>query len=36
MYTEAYDTLPEARQRESQIKSWKSRSAVERLIGISK
>jgi putative endonuclease len=34
LHKEKYNTLSEARQRETQIKKWKSRSAVERLIGI--
>ena len=32
VYTEKYDTLSLARKRESQIKSWKSRFAIDRLI----
>ena len=32
IYTEAFDTLSEARKRETQIKSWKKRSAIEKLI----
>ena len=32
VYFEKYDTLKEARQRERQIKSWKKRSAIEKLI----
>ena len=32
IYTEKYNTLSEARKRESQIKNWRSRLAVERLI----
>ncbi len=31
-YKERYNTLPEARKRENQIKSWKKRAAVEKLI----
>ncbi|MEI7424529.1 MAG: GIY-YIG nuclease family protein [Candidatus Staskawiczbacteria bacterium] len=31
MYKEEYKTLSEARKRESQIKSWKKRVAIERL-----
>ena len=31
-YKEDYKTLSEARKRESQIKSWKKRSAIEKLI----
>jgi len=31
MHTEEYETLSEARKREMQIKSWKKRSAIERL-----
>ena len=29
---EEYDTLSEARKREKQIKSWKERKAIERLM----
>ena len=32
IYTEQFETLTLARKRESQIKSWKSRSAIENLI----
>ncbi|MCX6758057.1 MAG: GIY-YIG nuclease family protein [Candidatus Nomurabacteria bacterium] len=32
VYTEEYKTLSEARKREFQIKSWKKRSEVEKLI----
>ena len=32
IYHETYKTLSEARKRESQIKSWKKRSAIEKLI----
>ena len=32
IYSEKFDTLSEARKRELQIKNWKSRSAIERLI----
>lgn len=32
IYTEQYDTLKQARQREKQIKSWKKRSAIEKLL----
>ena len=32
IYTEQYHTLSEARVRENQIKKWKSRKAIERLI----
>ncbi len=32
VYTEEYDTLKQARGRERQIKSWKKRLAIERLI----
>lgn len=32
IYTEEYDTLSQARKREDQIKSWKKRSAIEKLI----
>jgi len=31
-YTEKYNTLSEARCREKQIKNWKSRAAIERLL----
>jgi putative endonuclease len=31
IYTEEYETLSEARKREYQIKSWKKRSAIEKL-----
>ncbi|MDO8505196.1 MAG: GIY-YIG nuclease family protein [bacterium] len=31
-YTEKYNTLSEARGREEQIKNWKSRTAIERLL----
>lgn len=30
-YTEQYDTVRQARQRERQLKFWKSRAAIERL-----
>ncbi|MEK7513181.1 MAG: GIY-YIG nuclease family protein [Patescibacteria group bacterium] len=33
VYTEELPTRQEARQRELQVKSWKSRKAIERLIG---
>ena len=32
IYKEKYDTLKEARNRESQIKKWKSRTAIEKLL----
>ncbi len=32
MYQETYNTLGEARRREKQIKAWKKRAAIERLI----
>lgn len=32
IYQESYQTLSEARKRELQIKNWKSRLAIERLI----
>ena len=32
IYKEEYETLSEASKRERQIKSWKKRSAIERLI----
>ncbi|MBU3968664.1 GIY-YIG nuclease family protein [Patescibacteria group bacterium] len=35
MHIEKYDTLSEARKRESQIKKWKSRSAIEKLLALS-
>ena len=31
-YTERHPDLPQARKRENQIKRWKSRTAIERLI----
>jgi putative endonuclease len=31
-YTESYETLSEARVREKQIKGWKNRVAIEKLI----
>ena len=34
VYTEAHETLVEARRRESQIKSWKSPSYMERVLGL--
>jgi len=34
IYKEEYKTLSEARKRETQIKSWKKRVAIEKLIGI--
>ena len=34
VYTEAYETLAEARRRELQIKSWKSLRYVERVLGL--
>ena len=33
LYSEKFDTLSGARKRELQIKNWKSRAAIERLIG---
>ena len=36
VYREQYKTLQEARKRELQIKSWKKRSSIERLIKKSK
>jgi putative endonuclease len=36
LYNEGYQTLLEARRRELQIKSWKSRRAIERMMDISK
>jgi putative endonuclease len=32
VYKESFDTLARARKRELQIKSWKSRRAIERII----
>lgn len=32
IYSEKFDTLSEARKRERQIKNWKSRSAIERVV----
>ncbi|MSO19875.1 MAG: GIY-YIG nuclease family protein [Acidobacteria bacterium] len=32
VYQEAYESLPLARQRERQVKSWKSRQAMDQLI----
>ena len=32
VYTEEYETLSEARKRELQIKGWKKRAAIEKLI----
>jgi putative endonuclease len=32
LYSERYNTLKEARQREKLIKSWKKRTAIEKLI----
>ena len=32
IYSESFDTLGDARKRELQIKNWKSRAAIERLI----
>lgn len=32
VYTEEYKTLPEARKREYQVKGWKKRTAIEKLI----
>jgi putative endonuclease len=34
VYREEYKTLSEARKRELQIKSWKKRSAIEKLLKI--
>ena len=34
VYNETHDTMLLARKRESEIKSWKKRSRLERLIGI--
>ncbi len=33
IYNESYSTLSEARRREIKIKRWKSRKAIEKLIG---
>lgn len=35
IHIEKYDTLSEARKRENQIKKWKSRSAIEKLLALS-
>ena len=32
IYVENFDTLSDARKREIQIKKWKSRKAIERLL----
>lgn len=32
VYSEEYKTLSKARKREAQVKSWKKRSAIEKLI----
>jgi len=32
VYNESFDTLSQARKHEAKIKSWKSRSAIEKLI----
>ncbi|MCZ6614223.1 MAG: GIY-YIG nuclease family protein [Chloroflexi bacterium] len=34
VYTETYETLPQARNREAQIKSWKNRSYMETVLGL--
>ena len=34
IYVEKYNSLGEARQRETQIKSWKSRDHMERLLAL--
>ena len=34
VFTDEFTTLKEARKREIQIKSWKKRSAIEKLIGL--
>ena len=34
IYTEAFETLNKARQREQQIKSWKNPSYMEKTLGI--
>jgi putative endonuclease len=34
IYSERYNILSEARKREYQIKSWKKRSAIEKLINL--
>ncbi|MCB9802108.1 MAG: GIY-YIG nuclease family protein [Pseudomonadales bacterium] len=36
VYTETHDSLKDARIREQQLKNWKSRVALERLIGKNK
>ena len=34
VYTEVFETLPEARAREAQIKAWKNRSYMEKVLGL--
>lgn len=36
MHKEEYETLSEARKRELQIKSWKKRSAIEKLLRLNR
>ena len=36
VYTEEYKTLIEARKREYQVKSWKKRAAIEKLLNFNK
>jgi putative endonuclease len=36
VYLEDFDTIHEAQSREKQIKSWKSRKEIEKLIGFKK
>ena len=36
VFSESHENLKSARKRELQIKSWKSRNAIEKLISISK
>jgi putative endonuclease len=36
VYIEAFDTLPEARQREKRIKSWKNRDYMIKMLGLDK
>ncbi|MBN1644269.1 MAG: GIY-YIG nuclease family protein [Dehalococcoidales bacterium] len=36
VYTEVFDTLSEARQRESYIKAWKSRDYMAKMLGLGK
>ena len=34
VYTQAYETLAQARKREAQIKSWKNRSYLQKALGL--